>query len=501
MRKTVFTSIFCVILLCVFSFYSAQNKDLMAKFFTEMNAHQQFNGNVLIADKSKIVYKQSLGFADLTNKFPLSSDSKFPIASISKTFTSTSVLQLKQRGKLKLNDPVQKYLPDFPYPEITIKHLLSNTSGLGDYYHLFDTVMEQNPNKMITNADIIPELIQSKALLSFVPGEKWEYNNINFCIAALIVEKVSGMSYSQYLQENIFKPAGMENSIQPLDRNVLQKGEVERYSFRNLYTTKLENIHNVPENIKISEHSNFYGNGGIISTTEDLYHFDQALYNGVLLGQEELNEAFTPVKLNDGKTAVYKLDEKEVTYGLGWEMYLDESNGKIVFHDGSITGLTSILVRNITKKQTVILLENNGSNAVFSSSNAMIAILNQKQYEPVRKNFSRLYGSTLVDKGVKAADILVREYKKNPQKYNVTERELIRMGYELSRQKKLASALHVFKTASQVFPKSWNAYDSYGEALLLNNEKEEAIKMYKKSIELNPDNENGKKVLKDLEKV
>ncbi|WP_261511289.1 serine hydrolase [Chryseobacterium paludis] len=500
MRRTVSTYIFCLVPLFIFSFISGQRKDVVT-FFKELHADQQFNGNVLIADKNGIVYQQSLGFANLTTQLPLSSDSKFPIASISKTFTSTAILQLKQKGKLKLSDPVQKYLADFPYKEVTIKHLLSNTSGLVDYYHLFDSVMEQNPDKIITNSDIIPTLIQYKVPLSFAPGEKWEYNNVNFCIAALIVEKVSGIPYSKYLQENIFKPAGMKNSIQPFDRSVLQEGEVERYSFRNLYTTKLENVHSMPENFKISEHSNFYGNGGIVSTAEDLYLFDQSLYSGVLLGQEELNEAFTRVKLNDGKTAVYKLDEKEVGYGLGWEIYLDESNGKIVFHDGSITGLTSILVRNISQKQSVILLENNGSNAVFSASNAMIALLNQKQYDPVRQAFSRIYGSTLVDKGVKEANQLLNKYNKNPQKYRVTERELIRMGYELARQKKLASALHVFKTTTQIFPESWNAFDSYGETLLLNNEKDEAIKMYKKSIELNPKNENGKKVLKGLGEI
>jgi CubicO group peptidase (beta-lactamase class C family) len=490
-------------LLFIFLF---QNNPLLAQstskkignYIQSLYSNNQFNGNSLIAENNKIIYENSFGFADLNKKIALTKSSQFPIASLTKTFTATAILQLKQKGKLQLDDAVQNYLPEFPYNTVTIRHLLSNTSGLREYYNLFDSIMVKYPNKRITNNDIIPTFNQNKTPLGFVPGERLEYNNVNFCIAALIIEKVSGVSYANYLQENIFKPAGMKNSIVPADRKVMQQYQVERYSFPNLYTLSLENITDIPERFKIEGRSNFYGNGGIVSTSEDLYKFDQALYNGALIGKEELEEAFTPTKLNNGKIATYNLDEKEVAYGLGWEIYTDEKNGKIVFHDGSISGLTSILVRNISKQQTIILLENTGSNVVFSASNALLNILNQQPYKTATQNFARLYGTTLVYKSVDEANKLLVQFVSKPEKYNTTEREIIRLGYELLRHNKNLEAIETFKTAIMIFPNSWNAYDSYGETLLHNNRKEEAVKMYQKSIELNPDNENGKKVLQQI---
>ena len=467
-------------------------------YFENLNSLNQFNGNYLVATNKKVFCNKSAGFRDLDKKIALDKNAQFPIASISKTFTATAILQLKQKSKLKLDDAVQKYLPTFPYSDITIKHLLSNTSGLLDYYNLFDSIMIQFPDKLITNSDIIPAFNQYKSPLSFIPGERFQYNNVNFCIAALIVEKVSGLSYGEYLKQYIFHPAKMKNSIVPDNKNIMQTKQVECYSFPNLHSISLQNVKTISKNFKIEEKNNFYGNGGIVSTATDLYKFDQALYNGTLIGKQELEEAFTPMKLNNGKTATYQLDEKQVTYGLGWEIYTDEKNGKVVFHDGSLTGLTSILVRNISKQQTIILLENTGSNAVFSTSNAIFNILNQQPYKPVTQNFTRLYGSTLVNNGVSEANALLTKFLNNPEKYNVTEREINRLGYELLRQNKKTEAVETFSTTTKIFPNSWNAFDSYGEALLLNNQKEEAIKMYQKSLELNPDNVNGKKVLQKI---
>ena len=489
---------FAIILLQSNIVFAQNETNEILNYFEKLYSFNQFNGNYVVAKNEKVICKRSVGFGDLDKKTALNKNAQFPIASISKTFTATAILQLKQKNKLKLDDAVQKYLPKFPYANITIRHLLSNTSGLVDYYNLFDSLMIEFPNKLITNSDIIPVLNQNKNLVSFLPGERFQYNNVNFCIAALIVEKVSGLSFGEYIKQYIFRPAKMKNSLVPDNKNIMQTKQVECYSFPNLYSISLQNVRTISKNFKIEERNNFYGNGGIVSTAADLYKFDQALYNGTLIGKQELEEAFTPMKLNDGKTATYQLDEKQVTYGLGWEIYTDEKNGKVVFHDGSLTGLTSILVRNISKQQTIILLENTGSNAVFSASNAILNILNQQPYKPVTQNFTRLYGSTLVNNSMSEANILLTKFLNNPEKYNVTEREINRLGYELLRQNKKTEAIETFSTTTKIFPNSWNAFDSYGEALLLNNQKEEAIKMYQKSLQLNPDNVNGKKVLQKI---
>lgn len=487
-------------------FVIVQNSSLLGQnysanigsYFANLNRVNQFNGNVLIAENDKILYKKSFGFAHFERKIPLAQNSPFPIASITKTFTSTAILQLKQRGKLQLHDPVKNYLPHFPYPDITVQHLLSNTSGLAQYYNLFDSIMLAFPDKLITNSDIIPAFITNNTPLKFTPGERWEYNNVNFCIAALVIETISQLSYAEYIKQNIFIPAGMKNSIVPANRRKMEKNQVERYSFPTLYAIKLENVRNVSENFKIDERNNFYGSGGIVSTSEDLYKFQQALFQDRLIGKKEREEAFTPTKLNDGKLAVYKLYDDEITYGLGWIMYTDEKNGKIVFHDGSLTGLTSILAINITKQQTVILLENTGSSSVLSAANAMVNMLNGKTFNPVTENFARQYGNAVVEGKMEQAQKLFSDYQQNPGKYTLAETEMNRMGYQLMRQNKKEAAVSVFRLTTQVFPDSWNAFDSYGEALLADGQKEAAVKMYKKSIALNPDNDNGKKVLQEI---
>ncbi|WP_083370422.1 serine hydrolase domain-containing protein [Flavobacterium frigidimaris] len=456
-----------------------------------------FNCSVLISKSGEKTFSNFYGFSNIEKKEKINEKSQFPIASVSKTFTATAILQLKQQGKLKLDDPVQKYLPDFPYPNVTIRHLLSNTSGLAEYYHLFDNVIKEQPEKIISNGDIIPTLLQNNTPLSFSPGDKWEYNNLNFCLAALIVEKISGIAFRAYLEKNIFKPADMRDSFLPENRKLKKPNQVELYAYPNFYSTSLVNITNLKDPFLISEKSNFYGNGGIVSTALDLQKYQNALFKYQLLGKKELEEALTPAKLNNGKIASYRFEEKEIAYGLGWEMYTDESNGKIIFHDGSITGLTSILMHNIDKNQTVILLSNNAA-PMFVLSNAISQLINNKPYVIPVQNLSRMYGSLLESGSEEKANQLIEEYLKNPKSYNASERDFNSLGYQFLRLQKNENALQTFAAATLIFPKSANIYDSYGEALLQCGKKEEAIKMYQKSVELNPDNENGKKVLKGL---
>lgn len=466
--------------------------------FSNLYEKNLFNGSVVISKSDKTIFSTHFGFSNIEKKEKLNDQSQFPIASITKTFTSTAILQLQQKGELNINEPVQKYLTDFPYPNITIRQLLNNTSGLAQEYTLFDTIIKEQPEKIISNKDIIPTYIRFKIPLSFPSGSKWEYNNVNFCLAGLIIEKVSGISYAKYLEKNIFKPAKMKNSFAPVDRKIKTKNQVELYAYPNFYSTELANTKTLKDPFLISEKSNFYGNGGIVSTALDLEKYQKALFSYQILGKKELEEALTATKLNDGKTVSYTIDGKDISYGLGWGMYTDENEGEIVFHDGLITGLTSILLHNITKNQSVILLSNSGCS-IFPISNAVLNLINDKPYTIPVQNLSRIYGS-LVESGSKEkASELIQEYLKNPNSYEVSERDFNRLGYQFLRLQKCKNALEVFNFATLIFPTSWNVFDSYGEALHQCGKKEEGVKMYQKSIELNPKNENGKQMLLKIE--
>ncbi|MEA9412680.1 serine hydrolase [Flavobacterium sp. PL02] len=469
--------------------------------FSTLSERNLFKGSVVISKSEKTIFSNTYGFSNIEKKEKFNDNSRFPIASVTKTFTATAILQLKQKGKLKIDDPVQKYLSDFPYPNITIKQLLNNTSGLAQYYNLFDSIIKEQPEKIISNQDIIPTFIRFKTPLAFLPGSKWDYNNINFCIAALIIEKVSGISYANYMEKNIFDPAKMKDSFVPINRKIKGPNQVELYMYPNFYSTDFANINTLKEPFLIFEKSNFYGNGGIVSTALDLQKYQNALFTYQILGKKELEEALTATILNDGKKATYNLEGKEMSYGLGWGMYTDESNGKIVFHDGSITGLTSILAHNITKNQTVILLSNTGNCPVYSILNTVLQLMDNKPYTIPAQNLSRVYGNLLENGNIEKANQLIDVYLKNPKSFEANERDFNRLGYQFLRLQKNENALQTFKTGSLIFTESWNIYDSYGEALLQCGKKEDAIKMYQKSVELNPNNENGKKVLSSLLKA
>lgn len=174
-------------------------------------AQHELQGNILVTDKGKPVYEKPFGYADVSKQLPNTSSTSFMLASVSKIFTSVAILQLKEKGKLKLDASVSKYLPDFPYANISIRQLLSHTSGLPDY-QIFEGPNSDEPSRIFSNADFIPAIRNYKAGLLFQPGERWSYSNVGFGLLALIVEKVSGIAFQDYLSRYVFRPANMKHT-------------------------------------------------------------------------------------------------------------------------------------------------------------------------------------------------------------------------------------------------------------------------------------------------
>jgi CubicO group peptidase (beta-lactamase class C family) len=464
-------------------------------FFTTLARNNHFNGNVLISEYGKIIYEKSFGFADFENNKVNTSKSRFPIASITKTFTATAILQLVEKGKLKVKDPVIKYLPEFPYPAITIRHLLSHTSGLQPYDNFFDSLRIAHPDTVFTNKDILPRYAALKLPLLYRPGDYGNYDNVNYIFLALIVEKVSGIPFHDYLKRFILQPAGMENTFCP--KIVFyhytpeeRKGLSLTYWYPHLYSNTIERTDTIQFVSKYWGAYNFEGFGEIVSTTEDLLKYDQALNNGKLLADTILQKAFIPVALNNGSS-------NPVGNGLGWKIGKDTSYGKIVWHGGGMIGLRSTLLRNVTKHQTIILIDNT-QNETDDIAKDALKILNGVNVKPYGKSAARIFAKELINNGIKAAENTLSKLLKDTVNYSVNENEFNDLGYDLMNQNKLIEALETLKVNTQLFPRSWNVYDSYGEALLKNNQKQEATEMYKKSIELNPDNQHGKKILESI---
>ena len=180
------------------------------EFLSGQAAHYNFNGNVLVAENGKIVFKKSYGFADFDTKRLLNDSSVFELASVSKQFTATGILLLKDKGKLKLTDSLRQYFPELPYSNITIWHMLTHTSGLPDYEEAMNEKWDRS--KIAFNNDMIAFLAKEKLPVLFAPGTKWTYSNTAYAILASIIEKISGQSFKDYMADNIFQPLGMHHT-------------------------------------------------------------------------------------------------------------------------------------------------------------------------------------------------------------------------------------------------------------------------------------------------
>lgn len=489
-------AIFIILFFLVSHVNGQSRSEKLDQYFSAEYKNGQFNGNVLIAENGEIVYEHSFGYADLAAKRLNTSESVFPVASITKTFTATAILQLKEKGMLALSDPVAKYLPTFPYPSITILSLLSHTSGLPRYDDVFESLRIENFDTVFTDKDILPRYALLKPALMYEPGTFGNYNNVNFIFLGLIVQSVSGMTVHDYVQKNILGPAGMTNTFFPKVSIAHYTPEEKEklsytYSFAHYYSDKLQKSDTIKAESDYWHSYQFTGFGELVSSARDLYKFDQALYNGKLLNESTLQEAFAPVRLKDERV-------NPVGNGEGWRVDYTEF-GKIVFHGGGLTGLRSIFLRNINKHQVIIIIDNM-ENSVEGMSEDALKILNGKEVKPPVKSIARVYGLTLANKGSSAANAELSSLQKDTENYRLDEDEFNELGYDFLHSGKLPEALEVFKTNMKLFPSSWNVYDSYGEALLKKGNKQEAIKMYKKSVEMNPGNENGKKVLEQLMK-
>lgn len=450
-----------------------------------------------------IIYEKSFGYANIEKIIPHSKNSEFTLSSISKVFTSSAILQLRDKGKLKLDDHIEMYFPDFPYPNISIRNLLSHTSGLPDY-NLYEEQIKEYPNKIFYNQDILPSLKKWKEPLHFEPGGKWEYSNTNFCLLALLVEKLSGVEFKTYIQRYIFAPANMKNTYFQTDTiNNSTKNTSINYEFPWLFSTEMQNVDSLKKyRWRLYNASGFVGQGNIITTTEDMLKFDNALYSGKIIKTHSLNEAFSPTKLNSGENVNARRDHGKSSYGLGWFVLEDTSAGKIVWHTGGQPGGLSIFMRNISKKQTVIMFDNTFNLSLFESGFNAMAILNNKSIKITRKSLTQEYGISLIKNGVDGAFCRLSDLRADSIHYYLNEDDMNELGLQLLYAAKFKEhndlALEVLKLNTLLFPTSFNTYDSYGEALAKLNKVNEAIFVYKKSLQLNPDSEGGKRALKDL---
>lgn len=460
-------------------------------YFSAKAAEHAFNGVILVAEGSNIVYQKGFGYADFGTGRLNTTHSRFPIASITKLLTATAVLQLQDRGLLNIEDPVQKYLPDFPYPSVTIQQLLTHTSGVPGWDEVFAQIAKKYPDSIFTNTDVVRQYARVNAKLAFKPGTAHIYNNVNSVFAALIIKKASGMPYESYMQKNIFEPAGMKDTFIPkitfYNYDSCEKKHLSRLYVTHLYNDDKIAADTIEENKRYWRRYNFRGFGEIVTTATDLFKFNLALLKGKLLQPATLKESQTAIRLTSGEPT---------RMGLGWQVEQDSVLGKIAGHGGGITGLSTGFLYQFDHRRLAVVLDNTQQSAEDLEVDALMIMAGRKLKIP-GKSIAHIFGLALVNSGSVAARDSLERYKKNPD-YDLSEDQFNHLGYDLMRSGKLNEALVTFKTNTTLFPQSYNAFDSYGEALMQAGQKKEALQMYQRSVELNPGNTNGKRMIKEL---
>ncbi|MBK9256081.1 MAG: serine hydrolase [Saprospiraceae bacterium] len=338
------------------------------EYLSGQATHFRFNGNVLVADKGEIIYQKSYGFADFDTKWMLNDTSVFELASVSKQFTATAILLLKDRGKLQLTDSLRQYFPELPYNGVTIYQMLTHTSGLPDYYLTMNEKWDHS--KIAFNQDMIAFLAKEKLPVSFAPSSKWEYSNTAYAILASIVEQVSGQTFSEFMAQNIFQPLQMNHTRIYNTRRSL-KDTISNYAYGFVYNDSLK-TYQLPDSVAELNFVYFMdgiqGDGIVNSTTIDLLKWDRAVKNHTLLNEETQKEMLKEHALADTLNKGY--------YGFGVGLGKSEL-GYIIAHSGGWPGYTTYLGRNVDKDQTYIVLSNNNANSP-SIAEALQHILNGK---------------------------------------------------------------------------------------------------------------------------
>ena len=350
------------VLFC-FLFISLSVNGQQKQFDSLFAVQKDFSGVALIADKGTPAYHKSFGYREFENQIPLQTSDIFELASVSKQFTAMIIMMLKEKGRLSYDDSVSKYL-EIPYKGITIRNLLTHTSGLPDYQDIMDKYWDKT--KVAGNPDCLEYLNKYAPPKRFEPGQKYEYSNTGYLLLASIAEKASGKDFIELCRKWIFKKLKMKSTdIRTLD----QKKVTRNFAIGHIYVEE-RNKYVRADSFPSSDYTIWLGNrkgpGRISSTAADLLKWDQALYSEKLVKQSTLQEAFAPMKLNNGSLS---------DYGFGWSLRTDPALGKIVSHNGDNPGYKTQIIRYIDKKKTMIVLNNNAHrdfNAIIKQLETML---------------------------------------------------------------------------------------------------------------------------------
>ena len=414
-----------------------------------------FNGNVLISKNNKIIYQKSFGFTDETKKTSLDDKSIFNIGSIAKEFNAVSIMILVDRGILNLDDSISKFNLGLPKwaEKVTIRHLINYASGIPK--------IESGLNP-VSDADAW-KILRSSENLSFEPGTNYKYDNGNVFLQRRIIEKVTGLSFQEFVIKNIVKPLKMTNSV--FDPKLGYKNRTSCYDFDNVRCPEMNFI-----------------SGWLWVDINDLYKWIEAMNSNRLISKESFQTLLNNPYAKDEGGSLGRYFEKE----------------ELQRHNGVSYKFESIFLNDFKNNITIILVSNN-LNIVWDLGHTIHNLMLGKAYKIPKKSIYkaiRKESLTDINKAIETYHLL----KKNSENEYGFESpsELNKLGYELLRSGKNKESIEIFELATKEFPKDANLFDSLGEAYFANKQYDLAIDSYKKAISFGGTNGNAEKMIEKI---
>jgi CubicO group peptidase (beta-lactamase class C family) len=328
----------------------------------------------ILIREGRIEYVKGFGLADLDSHTPITPDTQFLLGSVTKQFTAMGIMILADQHKLSFDNPLAKFCPEFPdYAQtITIRQLLNHTSGLREYHELltsepyddnfFHSSKSAGAAHEFTAAGALQALSREQKLL-FPPGEKYEYSNSGYVVLGQIIERVSGKRYAEFLKETIFDPLKMQDTLVVDERKQKAARLALGYGKHNGHW----------KDITYSPENSIYGEDGVVSTVNDLYKWDQALYTERLVKRATLEMAFTSGRTNDGKEVLETVAKQHYSYGFGW-LIGSLDGDKTVSHTGWWSGYRHCILRVPSRRVTAIVLTNSSNADLTKITQEMVDI-------------------------------------------------------------------------------------------------------------------------------
>ncbi|WP_297819081.1 serine hydrolase domain-containing protein [Segetibacter sp.] len=334
----------------------AQYAAAVKKMYDSMLGKHGFNGSILVAKNGEVLFEDYHGFSNLHTKDTITPTTPFHLASTSKTFTGMAIMKLQEEDKLNLDDSLQVFFPQFPYSGITVRMLLSHRSGLPNYVYF----MPADPawrHRLATNNDMLQFMIDKKPALYSYPNRGFHYCNTNYALLALIVEKVSGQSFPEYLSNTIFSPLGMKNTF------VFSIKDSANYRPSYQYNNRPFNLESM---------DCVYGDKNIYSTARDMLLWDKAIYSNKIVSQATYEEATQPN--SNERPSMHN-------YGLGWRLMIMPNSTKIVYHNGWWHGNNTCFTRLVADTATIIILGNKFNKGIYGGMKIGTIFSNSKKTE------------------------------------------------------------------------------------------------------------------------